>query len=71
MRTRTVTERIGEDMGPIDWTHPMVGEVASHDSGLIDRLREAEADPSAFVMERGWSWRDVLAAQLLREGWLP
>lgn len=68
MRTRTVTERIGEDMGPIDWSHPMVAELAKQVPTLVERLREAEADPTAFVMERGWSWRDVLAVRMY-DGW--
>jgi hypothetical protein len=42
MRTETVTVRIGEDVGPVDWTHP-----TSKDMPPI--WREAEQNPSAFV----------------------
>lgn len=38
MRTRTVTERIGENMGPIDWEHPTA-------KNMPEIWREAEKCP--------------------------
>lgn len=70
MKTRMVEERIGENMGPIDWTHPM-----ALNKPLI--WREAEKNPAGFLlngrriveigMYDGWPyWRPTPA--ILRAG---
>lgn len=43
MRSETQTVRIGEDVGPIDWSHPMAADKPDH-------WREAEKDPEAFEL---------------------
>lgn len=42
MRTETQTIRIGENMGPIDWTHNIAKDKPQ-------TWREAEASPDAFT----------------------
>jgi hypothetical protein len=42
VRTQTVTQRIGEDMGPVDWTHPI-----AKDKPAI--WREAEKAPDDYL----------------------
>ena len=42
MRTRTVIERVGENMGPIDWTHPTA-------VNMPPIWRDAEKNPDGFV----------------------
>lgn len=49
MRTYTQTVRVGEDVGPIDWNHPMIAEVRERrGDNFIAMLREAEKEPNAF-----------------------
>lgn len=43
MRTETQTVRIGEDMGPIDWTHPMAAEMPDH-------WKDAEKHPEKYEL---------------------
>lgn len=42
MRTRIVEERIGENMGPVDWSHPIA-------KNMPPIWREAEKNPEGFV----------------------
>lgn len=42
MRTRTVTVREGENVGPVDWTHDIA-------KGMPDIWREAEQNPDGFT----------------------
>lgn len=57
MRTETVTVRVGENVGPVDWTHPL-----AKDMPPIWRL--AELDPADFTF-RG---RTILAI-CMYDGW--
>lgn len=59
MRTETVTVRIGENVGPIDWTHPTAKD-------MPDIWREAEANPSDFVFS-GHEW--MILAICMYDGW--
>lgn len=43
MRTETVTCRIGEDVGPVDWSHPYA-------ENMPDHWREAEKNPEDFEL---------------------
>ena len=44
MRTWTQTHYEGTEIGPVDYSHPMIAE-----SGFpVDQLRRMEADPSKF-----------------------
>jgi hypothetical protein len=67
MRTRMVEERIGEDMGPIDWSHPMA---AGLNSDLAATLREAELNPMEFRARVAHSdfMRDVWSV-CMYDGW--
>lgn len=42
MKTRMIEERIGENMGPIDWNHPIA-------KGKPSIWRDAEKNPASFV----------------------
>lgn len=42
MRTITQTVHIGDDVGPVDWVHPMAADKP-------DLWREAEANPEGFT----------------------
>lgn len=73
MQYRTVTERIGEELGPIDWTHPMSIELAEKDPKLTDLLREAAATPDAFEATNDggcpkFGWGPV-AGVVMYDGW--
>jgi hypothetical protein len=74
VKTRTVTERVAEELGPVDWSHPMVAEVEARRPGLIAMLREAEQNPESFeVTTDGGGWPRVGWGQVLRvvmyDGW--
>ena len=63
MKTRMVEERIGENMGPVDWTH----ETAKDKPPI---WREAEKDPDSFMVHFAdtlTSWRIV--AICMYDGW--
>lgn len=81
MRTRTVTERIGEDMGPIDWSYDFAQHFTSHQANRREEalaqalawLRDLEADPSAYraTTDGGWprfGWHDVIKV-CMYDGW--
>jgi hypothetical protein len=57
MRTETQTIRIGENMGPIDWTHPIA-------KAKPEFWREAETNPDAFLF-RG----HTILALAMYDGW--
>lgn len=79
MKIRTVEVREGEDMGPLDWSHPMA--VCCYDDGdsrkaanadgmnLRDVLRDAEKHPERWEVTTygGWprcGWRKVIAVRM-------
>lgn len=43
MRTETVHVRVGEDVGPVDWAHPLAADKPA-------LWREAEKTPEAFTI---------------------
>ncbi len=57
MRERLVTERIGEDMGPIDWTHEIARDKPS-------AWRCAEVEPDKFL----YNGRTIIAIRMY-DGW--
>lgn len=59
MRTRMVEERIGENMGPVDWSHP----IAENKPPI---WREAEAEPEKFVFG---DHDRVIYAIAMYDGW--
>lgn len=73
MRYETRTERIGEDVGPIDWSHPMIAaELAkkisnpcrtdngmSYRAPLLDLLREVEKSPGDYEATTDGGWPKV------------
>ncbi len=62
MKTRMVEERIGEDMGPIDWSHPIAKD-------MPDIWREAEKNPFDFYLDNGgMGYRELLAIRMY-DGW--
>lgn len=79
MRTETVTRRIGELLGPVDWSY----DFASHFQGdqraeerclkQLDRLRRLADAPDDWeaTTDGGWprvGWGDVLAVGMY-DGW--
>lgn len=61
MRTRTVIERIGEDMGPVDWDHPMAKD-------MPPIWREAEKAPKDFLFDYGFGGREIVSI-CMYDGW--
>lgn len=59
MRTRMVEERIGENMGPIDWSHATAKD-------MPPIWREAEAEPDKFVFGE---YDRVIYAVAMYDGW--
>lgn len=57
MRTRIIEERIGEDVGPVDWTH----DTASSKPII---WRDAESDPNGYL----FNGRRILAI-CMYDGW--
>lgn len=73
MKTRTVTEYVGEELGPVDWSHPMIAEVEARSPHIIAALREAEQSPQDFdaTTDGGWprvGWGEVLRV-VMYDGW--
>jgi hypothetical protein len=59
MRTETVTVRIGEDVGPVDWSHPTAKD-------MPPIWREAEANPYDFVFSE---YRRAILQICMYDGW--
>ena len=59
MRTRTVTVREGENVGPVDWDHPTAKD-------MPPIWREAEKYPSSFIF--GDQWREIIEI-CMYDGW--
>lgn len=57
MRTRMVEERIGENMGPIDWTHDIAKD-------MPPIWRDAEQNPGNFLI----NGREIYAVAMY-DGW--
>jgi len=62
MRTRTVVERIGESMGPVDWTHVTAADKP-------DSWRDAEANPSAYRYESSGGGSFQVVELCMYDGW--
>lgn len=63
MKTRMVEERVGEDMGPIDWDHPWAKEMPAI-------WREAEKNPESFsYCENGGFTTKTLLKVCMYDGW--
>lgn len=59
MRTETQTVRIGENIGPVDWTHPIAKD-------MPPIWRDAEADPDAFTFSE---YRRQIISICMYDGW--
>lgn len=82
MKTRTVTERIGEYLGPVDWSYDFAQHNWSGSRGGInpevgkkslETLRLLEAEPEAYeaTIDGGWpkiGWKRVLKVGMY-DGW--
>lgn len=63
MRFETQTVRIGEDVGPVDWTHPMAADKPAH-------WREAEEHPEEFELLLNGMFTPRRVARLcMYDGW--
>lgn len=63
MRTYQQTVREGEDMGPIDWSHPMAADKPDH-------WREAEKNPERFEFCDHYMFTPRRIAKLcMYDGW--
>jgi hypothetical protein len=81
MRYETVTNRIGELLGPIDWTYdfsqhdwgPNRGGINPEVSRKLDWLKELEASPQSYqaTTDGGWpkvGWKRVIQVGMY-DGW--
>lgn len=59
MRTETVTVRVGENVGPVDWDHPIAKDMPAI-------WREAEQDPASFTFTE---YRRTILAICMYDGW--
>lgn len=59
MRTETLSVQIGENMGPVDWSHPTAKD-------MPPIWREAEAYPDAFTFSE---YRRTILAICMYDGW--
>lgn len=59
MKTRTVTERVGENMGPVDWSHPTA-------VGMPQIWRDAEKNPDGFVFSE---YQRTILEICMYDGW--
>lgn len=59
MRYETQTVRIGENVGPVDWSHPMA-------KVMPPIWREAERSPEAFTFSE---YRRTILALCMYDGW--
>lgn len=63
MKVRTVTERIGEDIGPVDWTHPHATDMPKH-------WRDAEENPEKYeLLLNGMFTPREVAKLRMYDGW--
>lgn len=59
MRYETQTIRIGENVGPVDWNHPIAKD-------MPPIWREAEANPDGFTFT---DYRRTILAICMYDGW--
>lgn len=59
MRTETVTVRVGENVGPVDWDHPTAKD-------MPPIWREAEQNPQDFTFSE---YRREILAICMYDGW--
>jgi len=59
MRYETQTIRVGENVGPVDWDHPMAKDMPAI-------WREAEANPEAFTFTE---YRRSIISICMYDGW--
>lgn len=63
MRTRTITVHEGEDMGPVDWSHPTAKD-------MPPIWREAEQHPDGFMLcENGSFTAREIFKICMYDGW--
>lgn len=80
MKFRTVTERIGELLGPVDWSYDFLshfsgysGDKEAHCLKAVDRLRKIVDEPLRYEVttDGGWprfGWSDVIDVGMY-DGW--
>jgi hypothetical protein len=61
MKTRTVVVREGENVGPVDWDHPLAKDMPAI-------WREAEQSPKDFTFDYGHGGREILTI-CMYDGW--
>ncbi len=59
MRTETITVQVGEDVGPVDWDHPIA-------KGMPTIWREAAAEPARFCFTE---YRREILRICMYDGW--
>jgi hypothetical protein len=59
MRTRTVTVREGENVGPVEWSHPIAKDMPA-------LWRDAERDPDSFTFTE---YRRQIISICMYDGW--
>lgn len=59
MRTETVTVRVGENCGPVDWNHPIAKDMPA-------AWREAEQRPDAYTFTE---YRRTILRICMYDGW--
>lgn len=59
MRTYEQTVRVGEDMGPVDWAHPMAADKPQ-------TWRDAEQNPGDYVFSE---YRRPIISICMYDGW--
>jgi hypothetical protein len=61
VKTHTVTVREGENVGPVDWSHPLAAD-------MPELWHEAERSPNEFLFDYGHGGREIIAV-CMYDGW--
>lgn len=62
MKAQTVTEYVGEDTGPVDWTHPIARDKPQH-------WRDAEQHPERYRLQHGTLKSFRIVKLCMYDGW--
>lgn len=65
MKTRMVEERIGENMGPVDWDHPMAQAIPEP---FRETWKAAEKNPDEYEFCDGYFWYPIYEI-CMYDGW--
>lgn len=72
MQTRTVTERVGEYLGPVDWAHPDLNGYPKESEilqSIEDRQNREDKEEDVFVVLKGYDRPRRVLVVGMYDGW--